>query len=136
MVETSDQTLKRLNREIDEFRKTQLLMLADLHEERGEAAAAIGYRWLAERGRWPDTGWARPREGIRMRWVWSPTNYINTGWWCAVPNTLPGIDLISWKARLDYTKKYETQSAALLAAARKIGNYIKEYEACDFCPRP
>ncbi len=54
--------LTRLNTEADTCHEYVLLRLADAHEEAGNATLADGYRWLAEKQRWP------ARRGDR--WFW------------------------------------------------------------------
>lgn len=51
--------LEALNGALDSEPWLTLMALADLHEERGEQALALGYRWLAKRRKRPIFGYSR-----------------------------------------------------------------------------
>lgn len=67
---TADETLSRLEYGLDNDTRLTTLSLADRCEELGLARLAAGYRWLAERGKFPQLS------GIGL-WRWGPDDGDN-----------------------------------------------------------
>ncbi len=67
-IEAILESLKDQHRGSTPFEKDILLVLGDLYEDAGEEEMALAVRWMAERGRRPDT--TRGSENRFIRWIW------------------------------------------------------------------
>src|SRR5262245_37853743 len=117
-----------LCREVNEGPRLALLALADLWEERGLDASALGLRWLGKHQKWPGhiSGF--------YRWMSVDPRYAGGSSW-----TLPqevGAALEAAREQegiqaLSRNRLYPTASAALLAAAEEIGKGLMEGKTYD-----
>lgn len=107
---------------IDTFAYLTLSALADDAEESGDSVRAMGYRWLAEKRKWP----ILHADGDYYAWYRPPVGdeHHDEGDGCVLPlavcKTLPW-----WGKKFeDYDRSTLTPSAAIVAGALAIGQWL------------
>jgi len=113
---------ERLLREMNEAQVATLLAMADLEEEDGQSYRARGWRWLAERRRWPLE--------VGSRWEWWREKE-DRPYACSLPRmAIDGVRKLA-KTPKGETCSFDSASQALGCAATCIAHLIHMYGTTD-----